>query len=380
MATLRNPFVISGIIPDEYFCDREAETKKIIGALTNENNIVLVSQRRMGKTGLINHCFGQPELSKDYITLFVDILATSSLNEFTYLLGKEVFRQLLPAGKKMAALLTRTLRSLSGKFGFDPLTNLPTFNIEIGDITSPVNTLDEIFEVLGNADRRCIVAIDEFQQIANYREKNIEAMLRTHIQRCSNCNFIFAGSERSILEEMFVNSARPFYNSSHMIELNEIPLETYTGFASRLFNLAGKEVESTAITATYEKVRGNTFMLQRILNKCFADTPTGGKCDETVCNAAIDELIADNTFRFQEQMSNLSHRQKPLLYAIAAEESASAITSGAFVKKYSLNSPSSVQSAAKALTERGLITVRHGQYSLTDPLLALWIRRTFFPT
>ena len=93
----------------------------------------------------------------------------------------------------MASLFIHTLKSINGKFGFDPLTNLPTFNLELGDIDRPEYTLEEIFQCLIAADKPCIVAIDEFQQIAKYPEKNIEALLRTHIQKIENSNFIFAG-------------------------------------------------------------------------------------------------------------------------------------------------------------------------------------------
>lgn len=89
----------------------------------------------------------------------------------------------------MARLFIQTLKSINGKFGFDPLTGSPTFNLELGDIERPEYTLEEIFNYLALADKPCIVAIDEFQQIAKYPEKNIETLLRTHIQRISNSHF-----------------------------------------------------------------------------------------------------------------------------------------------------------------------------------------------
>ena len=137
----------------------------------------------MGKTGLIRFCCDKPEISREYYTFFIDILHTSSLREFTYLLGKEIYETLLPRSRKMARAFLQTLRSLSGKFGFDPLSNLPVFSLELGDIERPEYTLDEIFRYLAGADKPCIVAVDEFQQVAKYPEKNIEALLRTHIQR-----------------------------------------------------------------------------------------------------------------------------------------------------------------------------------------------------
>ena len=230
MAKIINPFIVTGKIAPEYFCDRVSESARLVKSITNGNNLVVISPRRMGKTGLIQFCYDKPEIGKEYYTFFIDILHTSSLREFTYLLGREIYETLLPRSRKMATLFIQTIKSISGKFGFDPITNLPAFNVELGDIERPEYTLDEIFQYLSHADKPCIVAIDEFQQIAKYPEKNIEALLRTHIQRSENSHFIFAGSERHMMQEMFASAARPFYHSADMLELKAIPAEIYIPF------------------------------------------------------------------------------------------------------------------------------------------------------
>lgn len=182
MAKERNPFVVTGKIDAKYFCDRVVESERLVKSVTNGNNLVLISPRRMGKTGLIRYCYERPEIRDDYYTFFVDILHTSSLREFTYILGKEIYETLQPLSRKMAKMFLQTLKSISGRFGFDISTGLPTFSIELGDIERPEFMLEEIFDYLNKADKPCIVAIDEFQQIAKYPEKNIEALLRGHIQ------------------------------------------------------------------------------------------------------------------------------------------------------------------------------------------------------
>ena len=85
-----NPFIVTGKIEPEYFCDRVKESERLVKSLTNGNNLVIISPRRMGKTGLIRFCYEKPEIKEEYYTFFIDILHTSSLREFTYLLGKEI--------------------------------------------------------------------------------------------------------------------------------------------------------------------------------------------------------------------------------------------------------------------------------------------------
>ena len=171
MAKITNPFIVTGKIESEYFCDRVQESARLVKSITNGNNMVIISPRRMGKTGLIQFCYDKPEIANEYYTFFIDILHTSSLREFTYLLGREIYETLLPRSRKMSDLFIRTLKSISGKFGFDPITSTPTFNVELGDIDRPEYTLNEIFRYLTDADKPCVVAIDEFQQIAKYPEK-----------------------------------------------------------------------------------------------------------------------------------------------------------------------------------------------------------------
>ena len=148
MASKNNPFIVTGKIDPEYFCDRVNESARLVKSITNGNNLVIISPRRMGKTGLIQFCYDKPEISNEYYTFFIDILHTSSLREFTFLLGKQIYESLLPRSRKMLNLFIQTIKSISGKFGFDPVSNLPTFNIELGDIEQPAYTLDEIFHYL----------------------------------------------------------------------------------------------------------------------------------------------------------------------------------------------------------------------------------------
>lgn len=377
MAKATNPFIVTGKIAPEYFCDRITESARLVKSVTNENNMVIISPRRMGKTGLIRFCYDKPEIADEYYTFFIDILHTSSLREFTYLLGREIYETLLPRSRKMAGLFIQTIKSISGKLGFDPITGMPTFNVELGDIDRPEYTLDEIFQYLAHADKPCIVAIDEFQQIAKYPEKNIEAQLRTHIQKLRNCNFIFAGSERHMMQEMFTSAARPFYHSADMLELKAIAPEIYIPFIVGHFEKRNRRIAPADVERVYNLFKGHTYYVQKTFNEAFADTPEGDECTLQTLRAAIDNMIASNDTIFREILSNIPEKQKELLYAIAKEGEAERITSAAFIKRHSLASASSVQSAMKKLLEKDIITEINKVFSVTDKLFAMWINQLY---
>ena len=370
-----NPFVVSGRIRPEYFCDRKAESERMIKLLTNGNNVVLKSDRRMGKTGLIQYCFDQPVLHDNYYTFFVDILHTTCLQELVHELGRTVYEQTVPRGKKMVQNFVKGLRSIAGKMGFDANTGLPTFSVGLGDIEQPEYTLEEIFGYLQQADKPCIVAIDEFQQVAKYPEKNIEALLRGHIQRIGNCRFVFAGSERHMLDQMFDSRNHPFYKSADNMNLEAIDKDVYVEFMCLKFQEKGRSLDAAVAKNVYDMFEGHTYYVQKTMNEAFANTSKSGRCTEETLETAIRDILAGNDYYYRELLSRMTIKQKMLLYAIAEDGWAKQITSADFIKRHKLPSASSVQSAVKRLLSDDYVIEEARRYRVNDRFFGLWIRR-----
>lgn len=368
-----NPFIVTGKIPERYFCDRVTESEALKQALLNQMNIVITSPRRMGKTALVDFVFHRDFNSEDYFTIGVDILHTTCFREFIYAMGTAVYEKIATKSDSMKRLFISTLRSLSASFGYDPIQNTPTFDIKLGDINAPEFTIKEIFEFIEHADRRCLIVIDEFQQITKYPEKNIEAILRSYIQKAGNANFVFAGSQRTILEEMFLSSSRPFFQSARLMKLEAIELPVYTEFAIGHFREADKDIMPEAVALAYQSFRGVTLYLQRVMKDAYAMTPQGETCDVGLVRQLIGDLVAENDYRIREVLAYISEPQKEVLYAIHEEREATGISSAAFTKKHRLKSPSATQSAVQKLLEDDLVTRSERVYRIADPMLALWL-------
>lgn len=371
---MENPFIVTGKIKPEYFCDRVEESERLTRCiLSGGENMVIISPRRLGKTGLILHCFDKPEVLEHVTPLFIDILRTSSLQEFTYVLGRAVFKTLGTRSQQMMKNIIDTLRSLRGSFGYDPVMGTPTFDIKLGDITNPTYTLEEIFACIEQSSEHIVVAIDEFQQIVNYPEKNIEALLRTHIQQSANANFIFAGSERHIMGEMFLEHARPFYQSATMMSLSPISLNKYEDFVIKHFSDNQLTVTADAISHAYHLLQGNTYHMQKTFREAFAMALGGKTCDKQMIDDIILSMMQDNSHKYSETLAQLTLPQKELLMAIATEGHARRITSSQFVKRHRLKSASSVQAAIRKLMEYGIVTVQENEYYIEDQLLQRWL-------
>lgn len=370
-----NPFVVTGKIPPACFCDRLEEAAELEKALSNQMNVVLTSSRRMGKTSLVDFVFDKPEIQNEYITISVDILHTTTFREFILALGTAVFDTVAIRSEKLRKQFVTFMKSLSASFGYDPIQNMPTFEVKLGDVQRPEYTLNEIFEYLESVDKPCLVVIDEFQQITRYPERNVEAILRTRIQKLTNANFVFSGSRRRLMEEMFFSSKRPFYKSAKSIRLEPIALDIYLDFAVHHFQQAGKDLMQEAFTYLYDSFWGVTFYIQRIMKDAYAETRAGEVCNLEMVKQLIEDYIDENDSRLREQLAFISEAQKELLYAIHAERQAQGITSMAFNKKYRLRSPSSTQSASLKLIEYDMITRKENVYSISDPLMCLWLDR-----
>ncbi len=371
---MKNPFLTYGYNGPEFFCDRVEETKRLTSLLVNGNHVALMSPRRMGKTGLIHHCFAQQEIQENYYLFIVDIYATKSLSEFIYELGRVILSVLKSKERKAWERFIQIVGSLRTGITLDA-QGQPSWNLELGDIQSPKVSLDEIFSYLKSADKPCIVAIDEFQSIMDYPEQNVEALLRTYIQDCNHAWFVFSGSKRHMMGEMFSSPARPFYQSASTISLKPIPLEAYSEFISNHFENRGYQIESDAIRYIYEKFEGTTWYIQKICNELFAMAEPCKTCGIKEVETTIDHIVDEKEDTYQDLLARLSAKQKVLLIALAHSGKDVQPTSGGFIKKYHLTSASAVQRSLSSLQDKDIITNSNGKYCIYDYFLYYWLNR-----
>lgn len=374
---VNNPFIVGKYLSDKYFCDRQEETEFLRKQIVNGRDVALISPRRLGKSGLIQHFFAQNDIKEKYHVFFVDIYATTSLTEFVYTLGKEIYEQLKPQSTIWKEKFFQIITSFRVGFKLDAMSGAPSFDLGLGDIQIPQTTLDEIFAYIDEADKPCIIAIDEFQQIGEYPEKNVEALLRTKIQKCHRAQFIFSGSKRHVMSNMFNSPSKPFYQSAISMGLEPLPIDIYADFANRLFDERGKHIKREAIEQVWRLYDGYTWFVQMIMNELFALT----NVDETCLADRIDEarwnVIMAQEQSYKDLLSKLSPRQKMVLQAIAKEGVAQNITSGKFIKKYNLNSASSIQSAVKLLLKSDLLTQTEKGYRVYDFFLSEWLATVY---
>lgn len=370
-----NPFLTEGYLSPEYFCDRIEETALLTRHLTNGCNVALIAPRRMGKSGLIYNCFNEEEIRNNYHCIYIDIYETKNLNEFVYVMGKGILRELKSQGRKVWESFLNIMQSLKSTITFD-INGNPEWNVGLGDIASPDITLDEIFEYLNHADKPCIVAIDEFQTIAGYPEKTVEAALRKRIQNCHNAKFVFSGSKRHMMALMFASESRPFYNSSSIMGLEPINKEAYFDFANHHLSKTNRSISHEAFDWIYQSFDGITWYIQYILNMLYTHAISESTITTEDAKSVMTVILSHHRFVYESLLFQLSPKQKQVLLAIANEGNATGVTSQAFLQKYKLGS-STVQGAIKVLTERDFISYDNDSYQVSDRFFREWILKRF---
>ncbi len=371
MKRLNNPFVIYGYKGSEYFCDRDSETKTVVEALRNERNVVLISPRRLGKTGLIHHVFENIKQSDpDTACFYMDVNATRNLNQFIQLLARTVVGKVDTFSQSTMRKITTFFSSYKPVVSFDELTGMPNFSITVSSELQE-QSLQRIFEYLKQSERRIYIAIDEFQQVAEYPEKGTEAMLRSYIQFMPNVYFIFAGSKQHIMTDMFLSAKRPFYQSSQIVNLTLIDKEKYEAFALKFMEEKGIEVHNGSFEYLYNVVDGQTWYVQNILNRLYQN---GNAVTQEEINSVIEELVNEQEVSFISYYESLTDNQAALLLAIAKAKEVKSVLSREFIARYDLPAVSSISLAMKVLMGREFVYKYNGKYIVYDRFFGIWLR------
>lgn len=370
-AEISNPFVTGGYLGPEYFCDRAEETKRILNAISSRRNLTLISLRRMGKTGLLKNVKYHLENSKKpFAVIYVDLLPTMNGNEMLNSISSALYR----VRKNESNFLEKMLgfmASLRPRLTVDSLTGEPSIELKVESSSAIKSGLEQILRLISEIKQDIVFMFDEFQQIGNYPEKNMEAMLRSVIQEYPAIPFIFSGSSKHMLENMFMSAGRPFYQSSELMYLDRINENDYNFFIRENFNRGGRNIDETSVKKVFEWTRLHTYYVQYVCNLLYEK---GGKITREIeVNNVFHQIITDFEPQYINYRNLLSAHQFRLLKAIATEDGVTQPTSGSFITKNDLTSPSSVSTSLKALAGKEMIVYDLNKWNVYDVFFSRWL-------
>ncbi len=346
---LLNPFPVSTYHGPLYFCDREQETLKLLSNINSGISTALISVRRIGKTGLLKHILSR--LSPGFKGIYVDILETENLNQFlnhlcTALLQAESAQT--GPGKK----IWNFIKSLRPVITFETLTGAPQASFDFKQKQTE-QSIDSILSFMDNQSFRTIIAIDEFQQITNYPEKNTDSWLRTRIQQLKNTVFIFSGSQQHIMSELFASPVRPFFRSTYIMKLEKLDFNLYRDFIISLFKRYDKEISQEITEEILIWGDSHTYYIQLICNRVFA--ATSKKVTSDIWKHQVFELLKEQEIVFFGYRNMLTNNQWLLLKAIGQEGRVFKPTGKEFLGQHKFLSSASVLRSLQSLIKYELV-------------------------
>lgn len=372
-----NPFVINNYESKDLFCDREEELQLMLRNCLNQANMTLISQRRLGKTGLIFRLFDEIKGTYPNIrTVYVDIFASDNIDGFIKLFA-EAALSAIPERSTLGKRLVNYIRSFRPLITYDSLTGQPQMQISYQTAHEKEYTLRGLFEFLDGQNIPIVIAIDEFQQIREYPEKNMEALLRTYIQQCKNMTFIFSGSKKHIMADIFANERKPFYSSTAFVSLGKISEERYAAFIRQLFGSGKRSITDEALQFVLDWTQRVTYYTQQLCHTLYANgKKTIGLAEvKSTCN----QVLKQNEAVYLQYRQMLPDKQWNYLIAVAKEGSVRQITASDFLKRNKIAGASASRQMADALVEKGLLngeaTLEGVIYSVDDIFFSHWLER-----
>ena len=376
---MENPFVIRSYKSKKLFCDREQELAGLLKNCKNDVDTTIISLRRMGKTGLIYRLFDEIKSKRlDISPIYVDIYASRSLSDFIKLMSEAILR-IFPERSSFGKKFMEFMKALRPLITFEPITGEPQIQITYQSVQEKEHTLKGLLDFLDKQGKRILVAIDEFQQIREYPEPNMEELLRTYIQPLKNVNFVFCGSKKHMMADIFINAKKPFYSSTKFIALDRISEESYFKFIKHNFVSNGKKITPDAIKFILEWTRRHTFYTQSLCNTIYSEQ-NNDITVESVKKACLQTLQTNESIYLQYRQL-LTENQWNFLIAVAKEQQVRQITSKKFISDYGIGTPASAKRIHKALCDKELLvenTTKEGvSYSVYDVFFSRWLEREY---
>ena len=370
-----NPFVIKSYESKEFFCDREEELQLMLKNCINKTDMTLVSRRRMGKTGLVFRLFDElNSVHPEIFTVYLDIFISRNLDDFIKLFAEAAVKA-FPTKTKIGERLMNFIKSLRPQVTYDSITGEPQFQIAYHNESEKEDTLRSLFELLTSQNVHIVFAIDEFQQIREYPEQNMEAMLRTYMQRCNNVTFIFSGSRKHLMTDIFTNARKPFYSSTSFVSIDKISATSYSDFICKQFSAHKRKITDDAVNFILEWTQRHTYYTQFLCHTIYANGQKNIDLPEV--KKACGQVLSQREPVYLQYRKMLTDKQWDFLIAVAKEGSVRQVTAADFLKRYKIGGASVSKRLVESLCEKELLNAEVSldgvEYSVDDVFFSRWL-------
>ncbi|MDI6792173.1 MAG: ATP-binding protein [bacterium] len=372
---MKNPFVYGGEVSGSAFCNREKEIQELIRDIQQGENIIIFSPRRYGKTSLIKRVLemaGQMDILTVYIDLYPAITKQKFVEVYARALAKSIKGKTETVYETLRGLLPRLVPKvvLKGDEG-------PDFEFSYDKTADTLPLLDDLLAaVRKQAEKKGqqgLVVFDEFQEIANYEDDEIERKMRSIFQTHREISYVFMGSKKHIIFDLFSNPNRPFYKSGKHFPLGKIEKEVLADFVSSKFREGEIEITREMVSEIVDLCEAHPYYVQFLSHILWEEGEEKAEIGREELDTALQKLLKRESGSYITLWDTLSQKQRQIMSALSQEEKAE-VFSSKFLQKYNLGAASSLQKTLKSLMEKDLIEKEDGVYVMADVFFKRWIR------
>lgn len=353
---MNNPFKFGSVVDEPYFTDRIKELAYLKHSMDSANHIVLISPRRFGKTSLVRKAV--KEMNRPYI--FINLQMAVSAESLASLLLKEIFK--LHPFERIKHLMShfRVVPTISTTPMTDSLD--VTFQPSI-DSTIVIEDAFALLEKVSSPDNRIITVFDEFQEIVGI-EKGLDKRLRAIMQEQQNINYIFLGSQESMMTQIFERKKSPFYHFGMLMHLDKIPHEDFLKYITERLPENSNTNTSQIATQILDITQCHPYFTQQLASQVW-EIISYSDINDNIVSEAVNQLTAIHDLDFERLWMNFNKTDKYTMLALAQQK-----------QPYSTRTlpTSTVYSSIKRLMQTGYV-IKTNEYEIEDPFFKNWIVR-----
>lgn len=348
---MMNPFKFGTIVESSFFTDRRSELQQIKSVLNSENHLILISPRRFGKTSLVVKALQESERKH----IMLNLQSVVSVEDFASRLLKEVFKIYKFEKLKYMIKNFRVVPTLS----INPMTDGVDVAIQpMVDSRVMIEDVFSLLQMLATEDDRLIVVFDEFQEIKAI-DKNLDRLLRSIIQLHKNINYLFLGSQESMMREIFEKKKSPFFHFGQLLNLDKIP---YEDFKLYLYDrLSFMDDAHRVCDEILDFTKCHPYYTQQLASQVWEKGKNGEM--ENIVEEAINRLLEFHDLNFERIWLNFNNTDKRILIWLANNN-----------KPYTLLgiAQSTISSSLKRMLKDGYV-IKTTEYEVEDPFFRNWI-------
>lgn len=361
----------SGIAKGEAFCNRTGERKKLRQYIDAASHTVLMAPRRYGKSSLIT----QTMLDGEYNYVWVDFLSVASSQDVIDKIrdaSKALLLQISPELKKLKIQATDKFKAMSPELNLSAVGQSLTLQLSPEKNTPIDEVLKGLDEYAGKVNKKAVLVFDEFQQISQLKDSHtVEALIRHAVERSVNITYLFSGSNRHMLSDMFSQHSRPLYRLCSLMQLDRIAEADYAKFISKAAQKRWvSKMPEAALKQIMQLTDRHPFYVNALCNELWFenDLPIA-EAVEQVWNA----YVMNHKSIIISDVISLSINQKKLIRALSFAPEKEPM-GNAFSQKINASVPS-IRQALNVLVMKDLVFQdSDGRYKVLDPAIGYYFR------